>query len=106
MALVTCHECGKDVSSQAASCIHCGAPMGESRAVKAPLQTIQETSKDLKKYIIVAAILFWGGLLTTCSLASGAGEPSHGVIVAATMATMGGFILWLVTRIRIWWHHK
>lgn len=27
MALIKCHECGKDVSSEAAACPHCGAPV-------------------------------------------------------------------------------
>jgi len=27
MALITCPECGKQVSSQAAACIHCGCPI-------------------------------------------------------------------------------
>jgi len=27
VALIECHECGKSISSQAASCPHCGAPL-------------------------------------------------------------------------------
>lgn len=28
MALITCPDCKKQISEQAASCIHCGRPMG------------------------------------------------------------------------------
>ena len=30
MALITCHECGKEISDQAAACPHCGAPEDEA----------------------------------------------------------------------------
>ncbi|MBP5391236.1 MAG: zinc-ribbon domain-containing protein [Bacteroidales bacterium] len=36
MALITCKECGKQVSDQAASCPHCGAPV--KAATPAPAQ--------------------------------------------------------------------
>ena len=29
MALITCPECGKEVSDKAKTCIHCGSPLGE-----------------------------------------------------------------------------
>ena len=34
MALVTCSDCGKDVSERAKACPHCGAPMQEDEAVR------------------------------------------------------------------------
>lgn len=36
MALVTCSDCGKDVSERATTCPHCGAPMQEEVAVQGP----------------------------------------------------------------------
>lgn len=36
MALVTCSDCGKDVSERATTCPHCGAPMHEEVAVQGP----------------------------------------------------------------------
>ena len=52
MALMNCPECDREVSTNAASCPGCGTPIAgaiESRAAGAPLTTIQETSKKLKK---------------------------------------------------------
>lgn len=34
MALITCSDCGKDVSDRAGACPHCGAPMQEIDAVQ------------------------------------------------------------------------
>jgi hypothetical protein len=46
MALITCRECGKELSSKATSCPHCGAP--------APRETG------------VVTYLFWGALVLGC----------------------------------------
>lgn len=32
MALITCQECGKEVSDKATSCPNCGAPIGDTKA--------------------------------------------------------------------------
>ena len=31
MALIKCSECGKEISDRAASCIHCGCPVGNAQ---------------------------------------------------------------------------
>lgn len=42
MGLITCPDCGKDVSDQAAACIHCGRPMTPGSQIS------ETTSPDLK----------------------------------------------------------
>ena len=37
MALVSCQECGKEISDKAASCPHCGAPQGGAVAQPIPV---------------------------------------------------------------------
>lgn len=64
MSLITCHECGRQVSSEAAACPNCGAPPRIAN-VGTPLATVQLTSKRLKLYLVIAAILFWGGIVTS-----------------------------------------
>jgi hypothetical protein len=107
VALVSCPECGKQVSDKAANCIGCGAPLGANRvevgAIGKQVSTIEETSKSLKMHIVGAAILFWGGLFILWS-ASSSGSGGLGHIGA--WATLIGFFWWLATRLRIWWHHK
>lgn len=43
MALVSCSECGREVSTLAAACPHCGAPVGRgnatSREARGPIVT-------------------------------------------------------------------
>ena len=47
MALVICHECGKEVSKTARSCPHCGA--------------VPQVKKNVAYYlwIVVGLIIFW-----------------------------------------------
>lgn len=109
MALIQCTECGNQVASTAAACPSCGAP--PVAAVGTPLATIQQTSKRLKGYILIAAVLFWGGLLWTITIAGtmmDTASPEAGTnwMMVGSGSTMIGFGLWFVTRIRIWWHHK
>ena len=31
MALIKCHECGKEISDKASACIHCGYPLANTQ---------------------------------------------------------------------------
>ena len=42
MAIIKCHECGKDISDTASVCPHCGAPKQES-----PVLSTLETTGQL-----------------------------------------------------------
>ena len=67
--------------------------------------TVQETSKRLKGHILVSALLFWGGIIWLFSAGSaGSGNADMGVVAALSM--FGGLVLYIVTKVRIWWHHK
>ncbi len=108
MALMACPECAREVSDKAPSCPACGAPIAsaaERRSVGVPLTTVQETSKRLKSHILVSALLFWGGIIWLFSAGSaGSGDANTGVL--ASLSMFGGLVLYLVTKFRIWWHHK
>lgn len=69
MALITCLECGKEVSDKAASCPHCGVPINTSGPhpsppVSAPAQRVR-TSEDsaLTRNRGCADILIYGPIL-------------------------------------------
>ena len=105
MALVACPECAREVSNKAPSCPGCGAPIAsaaERRSVGVTLTTVQETSKRLKGHILVSALLFWGGIIWLFS--AGSGDANTGV--GAALSVFGGLVLYIVTKFRIWWHHK
>ena len=47
MALITCEECGREISSRASSCPHCGCPNGdEFRDVKTVETSIVDLPSD------------------------------------------------------------
>ena len=54
MALIKCPECGKEISSQARSCPHCGNPM---------FQVTKKESSPLKIILTIFGILAGLGLV-------------------------------------------
>jgi len=104
MALVKCSECGTQVSTSAAACPKCGAPVG-STGIGTPLSTIQQTSKRLKVHIIFSSLFFWIGTIWLIASCSAQGENPNPSGVGITLV-MVGVIWFLVTKFRIWWHHK
>jgi len=107
MALINCSECKKEVSDKAASCPHCGAPIfiaRESKAAGALLTTVQETSKKLKAHKVIASLMFWFGIGWVIVDTNAIVRP--GESIAAPAMTSIGLLWYIVTRFRIWWHHK
>ena len=60
MALEACRECGKEVSTEAHACPHCGVPMDEKP--KAQTTTTQLTSKKWKAHNIVSSVIIAVGI--------------------------------------------
>jgi uncharacterized membrane protein YvbJ len=105
MALISCPECNKDVSSTAPSCPNCGfgiASLNEQRAAGATLTTVQETSKKLKLHILMSVLAIVIGVV----LAIGDSYSDESNPLLFILFLTGGFLWYGVTRFRIWWHHK
>jgi len=108
MALIRCPECNREISSSAVTCPGCGIPIAsaaDTLATGSPLTTIQETSKRFKIHIIGAWIVFivgWIMVFRSVKDIQAGAEPTAlpGLMVFA------GFAWWVVTKIRIWWHHR
>lgn len=101
MALFKCFECSREVSNKASTCPNCGAPIAaaaEHKEVGVNLTTTQETSKQLKKHIIVSVLLLCAGIIWIVATENPIGIGGLLMVV--------GLILYLVTRFNIWWHHK
>lgn len=106
MALIECNECGKKVSDKALSCPECGYPIADEAEVEAigtPVTTMQETSKAIKSHIVFAVFLIVGGCTT--SVVSGSdGSENFGVTIGIWLM-LAGFIWYLISQVRSWWHH-
>jgi hypothetical protein len=74
-------------------------------AAGVPLTTTQSTSKRLKGQILVSALLFWGGLILWFGQLADA-KPGVTPSLLPMFVMMVGIIWYLVTKSRIWWHHK
>jgi len=79
LALVTCSDCGKEVSERAKACPHCGAPMQEDEAVRVVVQ-----GPELQKVVAVDPS-YQGGY-----------EAGYGCLTLFTSAPMA-FIAFIVT---------
>lgn len=104
MALIKCPECGTEVSDRAPACPNCGAPIAaaaEATAAGAALTTTQGTSKKLKLQSLIAGIVFAISFIVMFS-ATREGESATVPVIIA----FGSLVWFLVTRIRIWWHHS
>ena len=65
MALIKCHECGKEISDRAQACIHCGCPLAiitKSVKIKMPLYSSTVFIRN-KKYAILDSNnnILWSG---------------------------------------------
>jgi hypothetical protein len=75
-----------------------------TRGVHTPVSTIQETSKQLKLHVLISALLFWVGFIWSIVGASGGVGDAN--IALAMLMCITGMVWYLVTKIRVWWHHK
>lgn len=89
MALITCPDCGSDVSDAAPACPHCGHPV---RA-----QVIESTGKPYKAMKAVAVALFFIGALIWMA-SPGTGGWGVAVLVMGVVLYIGG-------RFGAWWNH-
>jgi hypothetical protein len=104
MALTTCPDCQKDVSTSATSCPNCGAPVAaaaiEAKAAGAQLTTTQGTSKKLKAQQLFATLAVIVGLVWSM------GGAESGSPVVGPLIMFSGLVWFIGVRIRIWWHHS
>lgn len=107
MALIACPDCGKEVSDKAPVCNGCGSPLGVDSEARGSgvrtLATTQLTSKSLKLQSLIAVIMFVVGL--AMGINSDPAEGNTGAGIASLLMT-GGVLWYIITRFRIWWHHK
>ena len=95
MALVSCAECGRQISDRAASCPDCGCPINSPRPAPARTVTIQKTAKKYKGAKLIGAA--WLGIGVIIMVA---GEETPGAVLAVL-----GLSIYIAARALAWWHH-
>ena len=98
MALVTCTECGAQVSDKALACVKCGAPVNTVAVTLGPaskITTTQQTSKPYKAGQLAGGVLLAVGVV----LAVGGAQLSGGLTMLL------GLIVYLGARMGAWWNN-
>lgn len=104
MAMMTCAECGKNVSDRAESCPGCGAPIGG-------VQTIEKTGKGIKFILLIsflATITGCAGMFAKMPGSDVKGAEYARQIDAAlpyTFSFVLGLIVFVSAKFAQWWRH-
>ena len=99
MALIKCSDCGKEISTDANTCIHCGKP------IKEYVQTIQQTSKRWKIVKLIAGIGIIIGFIIFMANVPNGGLQNTYADLGANLAIYS-FILFLIGKFGGWWTNK
>lgn len=109
MALTTCPDCRNEVSTMAATCPRCGAPLGPATdrgpRSEGPGDSAGLASRRRKVHTAIAALLVLGssvGLSAQTGRAAGAGVLA--IITGLLLAV--GLLYYIEARVRDWWYRK
>ncbi len=101
MAVINCPSCKKKISDKAKTCSHCQLDMSNLDADKiAQLKKVSvvEKSQQLMNHSFIAMLLFCGGFLF---LYWQNAQPGTWQYIASITSAVLGFILYIVTRVRL-----
>lgn len=115
MALINCPECDRQVSDQAAACPQCAHPFRSALSAYEPrnvgrVQTIQQTAKQYKIYMLVGALIFFVGCGMFVNDVSDFGNSGQqdtipGDVILSGMVWIAGLIVLAGARFAAWWNH-
>jgi len=105
MALISCPECGRQVSDKASACPQCACPLGAVSVGGVGVVTIQETSKKWKKLQLLGAIgvpVCFIGIMSS----TGTDQPSGGASAFWVLGMLASIGAYIYGRFGAWWHHR
>lgn len=101
MAVINCPHCKKKVSDKAETCSHCHSPISALDAEKRILirkENFLKKNQQLTNHSFIAMLLFCGGFLF---LYWHSPQPESWQYQSAFASACLGFILYIVTRVRL-----
>jgi len=98
-----CPYCAEEIQDDAIVCKYCKSDLTKLTPSTKSVQTIELTSKKYKKKYLYSSLLIVIGLMMTIG-GFGRGSTAAGVIGSFLMLI--GIILFIVTKVQVWWHHK
>ncbi|WP_440876736.1 hypothetical protein [Thalassotalea sp. PLHSN55] len=101
MAVINCPSCKKKISDKAKICSHCQLEMSElseEKLLTIRKTTIIEKSQKLMNQSFIAMLLFCGGFLFLYWYNAQPGSWQYNGALASTFI---GFVLYIITRIRL-----
>ncbi len=107
MAMIRCPECSTEVSSLAAACPKCAAPIANATAARAVGQgvtTTEMTSKALKKKRLASVGFIVVGVVVMMS--AGSDSAGDGMRAVGGIMLLAGLVLYIVVSAQKWWHHS
>ena len=96
MALISCNECGKKLSSNAKVCPECGNPMALSQV------TIEKTSKELKGKLALTVVIM---ILSAIMAGFCAYNSNYNLAKLFGAIYLICLIRLIVLAAKRWWHH-
>ena len=90
MALISCSECGKEVSEKAVSCPNCGAPISGASSVSLNPQSHAKVTRTGAKWEGIGFVLILVGLIMAIAAKSAFG----GLLMAV------GFVVFIIGRFK------
>jgi uncharacterized membrane protein YvbJ len=90
MALISCAECGKEVSDKAASCPNCGAPISGASPVSLNPQSHIKVTRTGAKWEGIGFVLIIVGMIMAMASQGGFG----GLLIAV------GFVVFIIGRFK------